>query len=540
MQNRQANEVPSPTGYTDSENFDELAGFSKEERIEAKRKENDLLEWRRLQDDEGMSGRAAAESMNRPASWFSQLWPGYQERGLFALLPRRRGVTGAKAQWVVSDSPIVNRKSEIVIPSWFIAAARFFYLPTNRTRASGSVPEAIRCVLSLPVCPPQLVERLKQKLSTFDPRHSTHLPEVADDLRKIIFARERQGKAMLTARLMQQITVREAVVRQQRNPTEAALDLLNAPGSMMWFNEPSGERRFMRAGDVFEPDDATINFPVCVPWTIGGCPCSDRYGVKVGRFQWLVSIDAASRIIPGYSYVMRPRSSYRAEDVLALMKTVTRNAGIPRQWRMEQGVWASNLVKDAVRNMGSTLHTVHSPHQKPFIEGLFNSLWTKLSVQLPDAQVGRFRGENEKANDLLTACQRGHRDPRNHFPMLSEALRAFDYCIAEKHRTPVQSVQYGRWVPQERWDAQTGERPLRKLDPAMEWLFAPYVVRRKVTGMTVPLRREDPFRSQRTEMPRHHRARSGLRHPARRRRARCGATNQRGRQLCPLRHELGR
>jgi hypothetical protein len=459
---------PSAIGYTAGENFD-LTGYTQAEVTEARERENLLLEWRALQDSQGLSGRAAAQQLSKPASWFSQLWPDYEARGLLALLPRRRGVTGAKPQ--------------VEVPDWFIAAARFFYLPTNRTKASGSVPEAIRCTASLPLCPPNLIERLKKKLNV------AALPECPAELRQLIFARERERRPMLPARLMRQISAREAVVRQHRNPTDAALDLLNAPGSMMWIHDPvTGERRFIRAGDVFEADDATINFPVCVPWTIGGCPCSDRYGVKVGRFQWLVSIDAASRFVPGYSYVMRPRSSYRAEDVLALMKIVTRKWGIPRQWRFEQGVWKSNLVRDAIRNMGSQLHTVWSPHQKPFIEGLFSTLWTKLSVQLPDAQVGRFRGENEKANELLTACQRGHRDPRNHFPMLADALRAFDYSIAEKHRTPVQSVQYGSWIPEERWQQQLLAAPLTPLPSNLEWLFAPFAVERKVAGMLVRTR----------------------------------------------------
>ena len=79
--------------------------------------------------------------------------------------------------------------------------------------------------------------------------------------------------------------------------------------------------------------------------------------------------------------------------------------GIPAQWRFEQGVWKSNLVKRAIEHLGSDLHTVWSPHQKPYVEGTFNSMWTKLSVQFPDSDVGRFRGENEDANALVTAAQ---------------------------------------------------------------------------------------------------------------------------------------
>ena len=69
--------------------------------------------------------------------------------------------------------------------------------------------------------------------------------------------------------------------------------------------------------------------------------------------------------------------------------------------------------------MGSHLHTVWSPHQKPFIEGLFNVLWTKLSVHFPGADVGRFQGESEQASRLLTASRMATRTPANIFLYLT-------------------------------------------------------------------------------------------------------------------------
>lgn len=458
---RIASAIPLPTAPL-REALD-LTGFTEGEIREAREREALLQQFAELK-SAGLSGNAAAAQLGRPASWFSQLGQKYAQDGFLALLPRRREC---------------GRKPEIEVPDWFITAARFFYLATNRTHNSGSVPEALRCAISLPECPPMLVERLKRKLIV------DRLPECPDELRSLILGRERAGKPMLPERLMRAITVREATIRQHRNPTNAALDLLNAPGTMMWLLNERGEREFIRSGDVFEADDATINFPVCVPWTIGGCPCSDRYGVKVGRFQWLVSIDVGSRYVTGYSYTMRPRSSYRGEDVLALMRSIARRWGVPAHWRLEQGVWKSNLVVDAVKNMGAKLITVHSPHNKPFIEGLFNTLWTKLSVQMPDAQVGRYQGENEKANDLLTACQRGHRDPRRHIPLLADALGTFDRVIAEKHRTPVRSELYGSWVPEERWTEQLLARPMRGLDPETDWIFSPFVREWRVQGMCV-------------------------------------------------------
>lgn len=432
-----------------------------------------LQQWQTLQRS-GLSGAQAARQLGQPHSKLSTWQAAVGRGGLAALLPRRREV-GAKRKFAAATE---QTGAEFILPPWFIPAARFFYLLTNRTAIRGSVPESIRRTISLPHVPAgwnktHIARLLKVLVLEI-------LPECPADLREAILRREREGTTMLPARLMREITAPETVVRQHRNPTDFTLDYLSAPGTMMF-----EDGRMIRAGDIVEADDATINFPVCVPWPIGGCPCSDKWGVKVGRFQWLVSVDAASRFVTGYSYTMRPRASYRAEDVVGLFRMVARQHGVPRAWRLERGVWESRLVTEAIRNMGSRLITVYSPHQKPFIEGLFNTLWTKLSVHFPDAHVGRFQGEHEAANDLLTACQRGHKDPRRHFPMIDVALRAFDESIAEKSRTHVQSALYGSWIPAERWQEQLASNPLAPLDANTEWMFSPFVREWQVKGMLV-------------------------------------------------------
>jgi hypothetical protein len=371
---------------------------------------------------------------------------------------------------------------------WFIPAAQFFYLGTNRTEESGSVPEAIRRTISLPATPRgwshATLAKFLKRLGVSEP------PTCPPALREELLARERatNGK-FVPDRIHRQITQRRTVVRQFRHATNAALDFLNAAGSMFFFNDPlTGQRRPPQPGEVLEGDDSTINFPVCVPWTLGGDPCSEKFGVKVGRFQWLVMIDASSRFVTAWSYVMRPRSSYRAEDALSLMRAHCIQHGVPLQFRFERGVWKSNLVKQAIQGLGVDLHTVWSPHQKPYIEGLFNTLWTKLSVHFPDADVGRFRGETEEANDLLVSCQRGHTDPRKHFPMLSTAIAVFNEVLPEKNVTPVNS-DVGSWVPAERF-AQLADT-VRAWNPDLDFLFSPmakeWMVRGMLVGGRVPL-----------------------------------------------------
>lgn len=433
---------------------------------------------------QGMSLRMAAAELGRSPSWFcgeSSPVTRFRRGGLAALLPERRGprAAGSVTVWIESLG-------------WFVPAARHFYLLTNRTWSSGSVPEAIRRVISLPAVPAgwgrkqvaSLMSTLRARTPGGWPLDS--LPECPVELREMILERERQGQPMVPERIARQVAASRAQVRMHRNPTDFDLDYLCAPGGMRMVVDPeTGERRRARALEVVEADDATINFPVCVPWTLGGTPSSDRYGVMVGRFQWLVFIDAGTSQVLGYSYTARPRSSYRGEDVLSAMRTVCRQHGIPRTWRFEQGVWKSHLVTGAIQQMGCRLDTVYSPHQKPFIEGLFSTLWTKLSVHFPDAHVGRFQGEHEAACDLLTACQAGHKDPRRYFPMLAQVLGAFDEAIAEKNRTPVSSSHHGRWVPAERFAADLATWPARALDPVNDWMFAPFVREWTVRGMLV-------------------------------------------------------
>ena len=449
----------------------EISTVRDEDWQEAQARANLCQEFQRLTAG-GLSLRQAAMSLGKSPSVFSgedSILAQFRRGGVAALLPVRRA-PGAK-QGTLS--------AQIEALTWFLPAARFFYLLTNRTWKSGSVPEAVRRTISLPHLPAGWDAKTKGR---FFKAIGMELPPVCPvELREAIIAREKAGQAMVPETVARRITVNAATVRQYRNPTNAALDFLNSPGGMRLFDDGNG-LRLARAGEIMEADDATINFPVCVPWRNGGDPCSEKFGVRVGRFQWLVSIDAGTSFITGFNYTMRPRSSYRGEDVLSLIRSVCSQHGIPRRWRLEQGVWKSNLVTAAIRNLGSQLDTVYSPHQKPFIEGLFNTLWTKLSVHFPGAHVGRFMGEHEEANDLLTACQRGNKDPRKYFPMLTDALAAFHEVIAEKNRTPVNSQHHGRWIPEERWAAELAQP---RLDAGSAWMFSPFVREWTVKGMVV-------------------------------------------------------
>lgn len=340
-----------------------------------------------------------------------------------------------------------------------LKALRQGYLTTNRTEDCGSAEEAARMALRRGELSPGLTAMLRQ--------------------------REAAGQDLLPESLRRQVLSAPVVVRQSRSPKNVDLDYFSAPGTMMWVaDELTGhQEQFIRAGDILEADDATVNFPVCVPWEVGGDKCSDRWGVKVARFQWLVAIDAATRFVPGFSYTARPKSSYRGEDVLSLLHSLFATHGVWRRARFERGVFESHAVTGALKAAGVKLKTVWSPHQKPFIEGLFNFMWTKLS-DMP-GQVGRFRGEMEEENKVLTSCQAGATDPRTVFPMLGDAINAFLRVLTERNQQRVRSTNYGTWIPEERWLVQRDEGRLRPLDASSAWMFAPCVRQWTVQGGNV-------------------------------------------------------
>ena len=374
---------------------------------------------------------------------------------------------------------------------WFLPAAEFFYLITNRTKDSGSVPEAIRRVISLPNLPAGWTDTIKRRFLKKVGLKKI-IPACPDDLRETILARQKAGQPLVPASISNAILWKvRHTVEAYRRPHEAELNNLQCPGTMMMVRRRGCEPHFARAGDIIEADDGSINFPVCIPWTspngglITDTPCSANFGVIVGRFQWLRTMDVATRYRPGWVFVARSRGGFRGPDVLTLLHGLTVQHGAWETYRFERGTFKSDLVKRAIGLLGSHLHTVKSPHSKPFIEGGFNQDWTKLSVHFPQCDLGRYRGDTEAANKLVQSCRRGATDPRNHFPMLADALAAFEEITKEENQTLVKSGNSGQWVPEEKWQREIGGRALRKVDEAGMFMFEPYAMEWTVKGMLV-------------------------------------------------------
>lgn len=314
-------------------------------------------------------------------------------------------------------------------------------LVSNRTRTDGSRPEALRRAI----------------------RDGRVRPEIAQLVEERIAA----GKQPLTRRMRNELRVGEAQTRAFRNPREAWLDYVSSPGSLQLINDPvTGEERYVQPGEAWTIDDASINLVCLVPT----CDPRWKHGVMVGRFQFLLVVDHRSYFIPAFSYTARPRDSYRAEDILATLQIGFMEHGLPKRLILEHGVSAAGAITRMCQMAGIEIDRASSPHQK-MVELVFNSLWTKLSF-LP-GQVGRFRGEEAEVSELMERCRKGSADPRQHFMMLTDVLKALREVIAEWNSHVVQSPRYGDWRPSEFWEQAATQ--LRPLAPEDQWIFAPTV-----------------------------------------------------------------
>jgi hypothetical protein len=150
---------------------------------------------------------------------------------------------------------------------------------------------------------------------------------------------------------------------------------------------------------------------------------------------------------------------------------------------LERGIWEADRVTALCRAADVGIARSYAPRQK-LIEGVFNRLWTILSAM--PGQIGRYRGEMERENKLLAAAQAGSLDPRGVFVDLTVAMAAIEQAIGFHVRTPLESRQYGKWIPEQRWREDLAAHPRASLDPSLAYLWAPEVrtwtVRRACVG----------------------------------------------------------
>lgn len=234
---------------------------------------------------------------------------------------------------------------------------------------------------------------------------------------------------------------------------------------------PDGIEIPLRCGAIAETDDGTLNFYAHIPWPFGGDKCSDKYGVRLGRWQFLPALDVHAEMCLAFDVVARNAGSYRGEDSRAIIGRTMFDVAVPAMWRLERGAWESAIVRDALKLCQVPVFNAWHSKQKSAIERFFDRMWTPASL-IP-GHVGRDRARFRDVELLAQACMDGRRDPRDHFLSLEQAMpkiiKAVEFCNTE----PIVSKSgWGQWVPQERWTAAAGEQGFRRLDASLKVFFS--------------------------------------------------------------------
>ena len=244
------------------------------------------------------------------------------------------------------------------------------------------------------------------------------------------------------------------------------------PGTMRLTADLS---RRLYAGERASVDDATRNVACWIPWPYGGCKCSDKFGVKLGRWQTLVVHDDASSFIPFFLSVFRVEQSYRAIDAASVIYQTEKEICQFDNWSIEGGVWQAKKTLAVLG--GRFISAKGRPNQK-LVENYFGRLWTEISNQKGD--VGRHRGEIKATSDLYVKARQGSVDPRLHFMSLSQGQDALHASINYLNEKEVRSKTYGVWVPKERWFSDLAQSPKPTRNTADDFLILPCLKKIKV------------------------------------------------------------
>lgn len=269
----------------------------------------------------------------------------------------------------------------------------------------------------------------------------------------------------------------------------------------------TGQRVPILPGDWWEFDDQSTNQPFWfelhekeVRTRQGTADAlATRHGCGLGR-QGLFAVDIATGRWLACELVGRPRDAYRAEDILRFMRRLFEDYGLPRRGiRLERGVWKSNAltgttelpdserraVVAGLSNLGIHVEYVYKSRGKPFVEGGFDHLQTRMAVEAEKrglVDIGRHRSDFEREAAMMMRCKAGVRHPRDcgfpHVSTLGEVYQsAFAFLNASAKEGRLQSG-----VPDERWQAALEATPLRVLKPEHAGVFMPQKFATEIRG----------------------------------------------------------
>lgn len=327
-------------------------------------------------------------------------------------------------------------------------------------------------------------------------------PSTRPELREALQAILNSASGSIPPSIRRAIHVPLEVKLQYRSP-KAFRESFVQIRDMTWINR-LGQRVPVLPGDIREADDMTVNTPWWVEWPWGGDPCSDKYGVRCGRGQLLLSRDVASGKGVSFWLMMRYKDSYRASDILQWKGCEYRDMGMPRiAERLERGSWEARRIEGVplfrddgsfecrfagIRDLGFALDHTFSANAK--LQEQWHGMLQKVMGNL-GPQVGRHRGEYELISKDLLACQDARLDPREVFPHIDQLADGIFDCISYLNQRKIKGrLVYG--VPDELWSEHINDaNPLPTLPREKEWMFLPDYAERTITGGCLQISRHD-------------------------------------------------
>ncbi len=246
--------------------------------------------------------------------------------------------------------------------------------------------------------------------------------------------------------------------------------------------------RRLWAGERASVDDATRNVACWIPWPWGGCPCSDKFGVRLGRWQTLIVHDDASSFIPFISSVFRWHQSYNGTDAASVILRAEQQVCQFDLWSIEGGVWQSKLPLAVLG--GRFISAKGRPNQK-LVENAIGRLWDIMAGQCGD--VGRYRAEMKVNSDLYNACRRGDKDPRKHFLSYQQGQEQLYTAVEYLCEKRINSRTYGTWIPKERWEMDLAEAPRPMRCATEDFLVLPVHKDHVVRGGSIKTVHEGPL-----------------------------------------------
>ena len=224
-----------------------------------------------------------------------------------------------------------------------------------------------------------------------------------------------------------------------------------------------------------------------------------RHGCALVR-QGLFCVDVAAGHWLACELLGRPRDAYRAEDILRFLRRLFEDYGLPRRGiRLERGVWQSNAMTGKVAmpeserqaivaglsNLGIHVEYVYKSRGKPFVEGGFDHLQTRMAIEAQlrgFKDIGRWRSDKERESAAMLRCKAGVAHPKDcGFPHISELAQAYQDAFAFLN-SHAKEGRLQRGVPEERFQASIAAAPLRALNPEHAAVFMPVKFATQITG----------------------------------------------------------